>query len=452
MNPLIFREYDIRGCADEDFKDEFIQELGQAIGTYMRRHNVQILALGRDCRLSSPRLREAMVQGLILSGLKIYDLGIVPTPLLYFALHRTEAQAGVMITGSHNPPEQNGFKICIGHETLYGAQIQDIRKIVESKDYIKGKGSTKEIDIVPDYRSFIKGNIGPLSSELKVIVDGGNGTAGPVAVQVMQDLGLTPKALFCEMDGNFPHHHPDPTIPSNLEALIFEVKKERADIGLAFDGDGDRLGVVDPHGNIIWGDKLLILFARSVLRENPGAIIIGDVKCSHLLYEDIASHQGRPIMWKTGHSLIKAKMKHEGALLAGEMSGHMFFRHRYFGFDDGIYAGLRLLEILSVSKKGIDELLADLPKTFATPEIRVSCLDEKKFSVVDQLKERLKKRYQVIDIDGVRISFKDGWGLVRASNTQPVLVLRFEASTQERLQEIRKLIEDELTQLNFTID
>jgi len=445
MNPHVFREYDIRGKAERDLTDEFALALGKAIGTYHKRHGAKSTSLGRDVRLSGPRLRDRLVEGITSTGVNVVDIGVVTTPLLYFSLFHLDVGGGVMITGSHNPADENGFKVGLGQTTIHGEEIQKLRQLIESEDYETGQGSVSEADVVPAYLDRIAGDIDLGGKKIKVVLDAGNGTAGPVAGPLFERLGCEVVPLFFEPDGNFPNHHPDPTVPKNLEPLIARVAETGATVGIGFDGDSDRIGVVDDQGNIIWGDKLMIIFARSILEEVPGATFVSEVKCSKTMYEDIEQHGGKAIMWKTGHSLIKAKMKQEGAELAGEMSGHIFFGHRYYGFDDAIYSGARLVEILARTGKTPSELLADVPQTFYTPEIRTDCPDELKFPVVERLKKRMKDEgYDVIDVDGARVKFPDGWGLVRASNTGPVLVLRFEADSEARLNEIRALIEGEL--------
>ena len=442
----IFREYDIRGTYPEELNEETVTLLGKALGTYYRKNNAKKITLGRDCRLSSPQLSKWLKQGLLSTGIDILELGIVPTPLVYFSLHVLEdVDGGIQITGSHNPPEFNGFKICLGKETIYGEEIQKIKDICKSGEFIKGEGKLSQADIVEKYISYVVDNIKPGPYKKKVVVDGGNGTACEVAVRIYKELGFDVIPLFCEPDGNFPNHHPDPTIPENLTQLIERVKNEKADLGIAFDGDGDRIGVVDHEGNIIWGDQLMIIFSRALLKRYRGGKIIGEVKCSQILYDEIEKNGGEPIMWKTGHSLIKKKMKEEGALLAGEMSGHLFFAERYFGYDDAIYAGARLLEILSTTEESITQMLSDLPKMVNTPEIRIDCPDEIKFNIVSDIAKEFKNEgYKVVDVDGARVIFEDGWGLIRASNTQPVLVLRFEAKDKERLDKIQQIFREKL--------
>jgi phosphomannomutase/phosphoglucomutase len=443
LKPEIFRQYDIRGIVDKDLTQETVKILGKAIGTYFRRHNRSHVALGMDCRLSSPAFSESLSKGLLSTGCDVTDLGTIPTPLLYFAIFykKIGVDAGVMITGSHNPPEYNGFKMMSGEDTLFGPDIQDIYQIIASDEFIQdGVGSKKNYDIVPEYSDYVVENIN-LDKRLKVVVDAGNGTGGVVSVPILKRLGCDVLCLFCEMDGHFPNHHPDPTLPEALETLITEVKGSGADVGIAYDGDADRIGVIDDKGNIIWGDQLMILFARDILPSHPGAAVISEVKASKLLYEEIAKLGGRPIMWKTGHSFIKKKIKQEKALIAGEMSGHIFFADRFFGFDDAIYSSARLLEILSRSEQKLSSMFADLPRTYHTPEIRVYASDAVKFKIVETVKNDLAEKYPIVDIDGVRAQFPKGWGLVRASNTQEVLVLRFEADTEKDLQAIRKEME-----------
>lgn len=447
INPQIFREYDIRGVADRDLTDEAVLNIGRAYGTFLKRDKKHVMALGRDCRVSSPRIHQAFLKGVLSTGLHVVDIGLSTTPCLYFAIRYLAMDGGVMITGSHNPPDQNGLKLCIDTASLFGSQIQELRQIIDRQDFGNGEGRVSERPMVDDYREYIEKSF-VFKKALKVAVDCGNGMTGLFVPQLLKKFGHKVISLYTEPDGRFPNHPADPSEPENLEELIHTVRKEKADVGLAFDGDGDRVGVVDSEGNIIPGDKLMILFSRSLLEDYPGATIIADVKCSNLLFKDIEAHGGRGIMWKTGHSLIKAKMKDESALLAGEMSGHMFFRHRWFGFDSGVYAACRVLEILDREGKKLSDLLADVPFTFATPEIRVPCADDKKFAVVKRAAEDFKKaRYHVVDIDGARVEFPDGWGLVRASNTQPVLVTRFEAQSEARLKEIRTLVEDKIREL-----
>jgi phosphomannomutase/phosphoglucomutase len=440
MNTNIFREYDIRGVVPHDLTPELVIGLGRALGTFFIRNNAPTMVLGRDCRLSSPDVRDQLVRGLVETGMRVIDLGVCHTPLVYFSLFHLEKSAGVMITGSHNAPEYNGFKVCLGKTTIYGEQIRQLRDVLLRGDFESGSGTCEKRNIVPDYLDYLCGSL-CLKRPLKVVIDAGNGTGGQIAVPLLQRMGCEVVELYCEMDGHFPHHHPDPTVFDNMRDLIDTVKSTRADVGISYDGDADRIGVVDDKGRIIRGDQLLLIFARSILEDSPGATFISEVKGSQVLYQEIERLGGRAIMWKTGHSLIKAKMQEEQALAAGEMSGHMFFAHRYFGFDDAVYATCRLLEIISGSVAPSSALLDSIPRTCATPEIRVDCPDHSKFAVVEQVKDALRGRYPLNDIDGVRVDMPGGWGLVRASNTQPALVMRFESLDAERLNEIRREIE-----------
>ncbi|QTA79435.1 Phosphomannomutase/phosphoglucomutase [Desulfonema limicola] len=446
MNPEIFREYDIRGIAGKDLTEQDVLLLGKAIGTLMIQNNCTNLTVGRDCRETSDLYSEQLINGLLSAGCNITDIGICPTPVLYFSIQHLSCDGGVAVTASHNPKEYNGFKICMGQESVHGKDIQKILNIMNAKSFVQGKGSLAKQDVLTDYKAYIEKNI-TLSVPLKIGVDAGNGTAGVAAVPILKSLGCEVHDIYCEMDGTFPNHEADPTVFKNMKDLIALVQEKNLDLGIGYDGDGDRIGVVDEKGNIVYGDKLMILFAREILSRKPGAVFISEVKCSKVMYDDIEKHGGRAVMWKTGHSLIKAKMKEENAALAGEMSGHMFFKDRYLGYDDAIYASCRLLEILADTGKKISELLADLPKTFTTPEIRVECPDNKKFDIVKKVTQYFKEHYNVIDIDGVRVLFDDGWGLVRASNTQPALVLRFEAMSESRLAEIRNLVESVLDEM-----
>jgi phosphomannomutase/phosphoglucomutase len=463
---FIFREYDIRGVADRDMPSDVAKDIGRGLGTMLRVEGPRAprIAVGRDCRLSSPRLHEALVGGLKAQGVHVVDIGIGPTPLLYFAVHTLDADGGVMITGSHNPAEDNGFKVMRGKASFFGKDLQDLRELISKGAFGPERaGSGESVDLYPAYVAHMKaafsfgsGLLPPDSgggreggaerAKLKFVVDAGNGAGGPLALEAMRALGLSPDPLFCEMDGRFPNHHPDPTVPKNLDALIRRVKETGARVGIAYDGDADRLGAVDQNGEIVWGDRLMILFSRGVLAKNPGAAILGEVKCSQTLFDDIQKHGGKPVLWKTGHSLIKTKMKETHALLAGEMSGHLFFADRYFGFDDAIYGSLRLLEILSKDPRSMSEMLSDVPKTFATPELRVDCPETIKFEVVKRVTEHYKAAgREVVDIDGARVQFgtpsAPAWGLVRASNTGPVLVMRFEAGMEAERDHIRKEVE-----------
>jgi phosphomannomutase / phosphoglucomutase len=452
MNPQVFREYDIRGVVEDDFDDDFIVELGRAYATILLEAGKRTITLGRDCRLSSDALRDLLLEGLLPAGINVVDIGVVPTPLLYFSVAHWRMDGGAMITGSHNAAEYNGFKLGVGPATIFGEEIQRVRKIIEAGAFKTAgtKGALTARPVIPDYNEYIKANL-TLKPGMRVAVDGGNGCGGVVAAPLMRAMGIDTVELYIEMDGDFPNHHPDPTVEANMRDLQAAVKKSGAQVGIAYDGDADRIGAVDENGRIVWGDELLVVYSRAILKERPGAAIIGDVKCSRRLYEDIARNGGRPIMWKTGHSLIKSKLKQESAALAGEMSGHMFFNDRYYGFDDAIYASFRLLEILGREGRGLGAILADLPQTKFTPEIRLDCPDDQKFEVVRKAAAYFRANYETIDIDGARINFPGGWGLVRASNTQPALVMRFEANDDETLGEIRGIFERKLTELGAKI-
>jgi phosphomannomutase/phosphoglucomutase len=441
LKPTIFREYDIRGIADVELLDPDVEQLGRGIGTYLVRHGARRITLGNDVRLSSDRLRAALARGLVSCGLEVIELGAIPTPLLYYSVFHLKTDGGVMITGSHNPPEYNGFKIMCGQSTIYGKEIQRVRELIEQQDFVTGEGSLRPYDIITPYVDEVSAQF-QWPRRLKVALDAGNGTAGPVLHRILQRLNVEPIELFFEPDGRFPNHHPDPTVVENLEALKAAVREHGAELGVAFDGDADRLGAIDERGEVLWGDQLLLIFAREILQRKPGATFIGEVKCSQVLYDEIRRLGGNAIMWRTGHSLIKAKMKETHAELAGEMSGHMFFADRYYGYDDAIYAALRLMEIVALSGRPLSAQLEGVPRMVSTPEIRVDCPDEIKFQVIARVAERFRGRYEVIDIDGVRVLFPHGWGLARASNTQPVLVLRFEAKDEEHLAQYRREIEE----------
>ena len=450
LNPEIFREYDIRGVADRDFSDESCYLLGRAIGTFERRAGKRRITIGRDARLHSPRIRDGVLKGLLESGLEVTDIGMCATPLLYFSVSHWDMDGGVMITASHNPAPDNGMKVLVGKGTIHGADLRTIGAMVEARDFVSEPGGKRlERAVLEDYVDYVSRQI-RAPKKLRIALDAGNGPGGVPAVPIFKKLGHEVIELFTEPDGRFPNHHPDPTVVDNLRDLITTVRERRCDVGIAYDGDADRIGVVDERGNPIWGDQLMIIFSRSILEKQKGGTFIAEVKCSRTLYDDVPKHGGRILMWKTGHSLIKQKMKEEHALLAGEMSGHMFFADRYYGFDDAIYASARLAEILSETGKHVGDLLADVPKTYSTPEIRVAAPEAKKFQIVEQLKQRFAKRYEVIDIDGARINFPKGWGLVRASNTQAVLVLRFEAEDEKSLAQIRAEVEGVLKELMGT--
>ena len=444
LKPTIFREYDIRGLADSELLSPDVEQLGLGLGTYLRRQSGgRKINVGRDCRLSSTRLRDALVKGLAAAGCDVTDIGTVPTPVLYFSAQHVNADGAIMITGSHNPPEYNGFKSVCGAGTLHGEAIQEVRRIIERQEFERGGGQLAGIDAVTPYVDEIAAQF-RFDRRIKVVADAGNGTAGPVMHRIFERLNLDVTELFFEMDGNFPNHHPDPTVPSNLAMLIEKVRQNRADLGIAFDGDSDRIGAVDELGNVVYGDMLLMIYAREILARKPGATFIGEVKCSQLMYDYINGWGGNAIMYKTGHSLIKAKMKQEHAELAGEMSGHMFFADRYRGYDDALYAACRLIEIVAKSGKGLSAQLDGIPKTVSTPEIRVDCPDETKFDIVRRVADHFKSKRKTVDIDGVRVIFPEGWGLLRASNTQPVLVMRFEAANDTLLKQYQDEVEQVL--------
>ena len=449
MNPRVFREYDIRGDAERDFPDDFVTDLGRAIGTALGEDGARTITLGRDCRLSSPRIHAALRAGIVSTGLDIIDVGILHSPGLYFSVFHLGVEGGVMVTASHNPSEDNGFKIVQGRSTIHGAAIQRLRAIIEARRFrvAERPGKERDQDVLADYVTTIANNVKLGARRFKVVVDAGNGTGGLSILPVLARLGVEVDPLYCDPDGRFPNHHPDPTVPENLAALRARVQATGAELGIALDGDADRIGAVDGQGRIIWGDQLVMLFAREILARRPGATFVSEVKCSQALYDEIARLGGRAIMWKVGHSLIKVKMKEEDAALAGEMSGHMFFADRWFGFDDAVYAGVRLVELLTRSSQTLAELYDTLPVLHNTPEIRMACADEIKFEVVRRAVAAFRASYPVVDIDGARVTFPGGWGLVRASNTGPVLVLRFEADTPARLVEIQNLVESRLAVL-----
>lgn len=452
LKPTIFREYDIRGIADVEMLSPDIELLGKAIGTYLQQRTGPQINLGRDVRLSGQRLHDALLAGLLSTGCHVTDIGIVPTPLLYFSVYKMHAEGGIMITGSHNPSDYNGFKMMAGHASVYGDDIQQIRRIMESGDFSTGVGSVTSADIAPEYIAEIATQFSNLPRKVKVVVDAGNGTAGPVVGPLLARIpNLEVTELFFEPDGRFPNHHPDPTVPENLKHLSAKVRETGSDLGIAFDGDTDRIGAVDENGDVVYGDMLLLIYAREILTRKPGSKFIGEVKCSQVMYDEIARLGGQPIMYKTGHSLIKTKMKQEHAELAGEMSGHMFFADRYYGFDDAMYGACRLIEILSHSGKPLSAQLAGLPAPLSTPELRVDTTDEAKFEIVARLADRYKKTHQVVDVDGVRVLFPHGWGLVRASNTQPVLVMRFEANDAASLAAYRAEMESAVAEVQSTL-
>ncbi len=446
MESGIFREYDIRGVAGVDILDEDVKNIGKAFGTLINQQGGQKVSVGRDCRLTSDRYADLFIQGVLSTGCDVVDIGMCPTPVLYFSIQHLDLGGGAMVTASHNPPEYNGFKLMNGQDSIHSQGLQEIRKVIERSAYITGSGHLTREDILTPYKKYITDHI-TIPTTIRLGIDAGNGTGGITALPVLKGLGCEVHGLFCDPDGRFPNHEADPTQKKNLTDLINLVQEKNLDLGVGYDGDADRIGVVDKNGNVIYGDQLMVIYAREILSRKPGATFISEVKCSMVMYDDIRRHGGNAIMWRTGHSLIKKKMKEENAELAGEMSGHMFFKDRYFGFDDALYATCRLLEILADTGKGVDELIQDLPKTFTTPEIRVGCPDEIKFDVVAQITAHYQAKQEVIDIDGMRALYPDGWGLVRASNTQPALVLRFEALTSQRLDEIRQDIEATLKQI-----
>ncbi len=455
----LFREYDLRGIVGSELTEDTAERVGRAYATYVNGRGVTTITLGRDGRLSSPALHGALSKGLLDGGLNVIDIGVCTSPLVYFSLFTLPVDGGIMITGSHNAAEYNGFKICVGKGAIHGEEIQELRRVMECGSFVPGTGRLSEHPIIPDYLAYLKKSFSSVdASGLHVVIDCGNGAASLVAKQALELLGCKVTALYGDLDGRFPNHHPDPTVLENLSDLMQAVKEHHADVGIGYDGDADRIGAVDEKGEVLWGDRLLVIYSRDILAEKPGGTIISEVKASQSLYDDIAERGGRPIMWKTGHSLIKAKMKEESAVLAGEMSGHMFFADRYFGYDDAVYASCRLVEILAKKAQPLSTLVSDLPKTVVTPEIRVDLPDTVKFEVVREVQrafegylntgqelgpDRLRLR-DLITIDGVRAVFEDGWGLIRASNTQPALVLRFEAVSPACMAAIRSCIEQEL--------
>jgi phosphomannomutase/phosphoglucomutase len=443
ISQTIFRQYDVRGIVGRDLTTDVAFALGRGYAAYLARHGIAgAVAVGRDNRPSGAALRDALVAGLTGAGVDVVDIGVVPTPLLYWALHHEPVVGGIQITGSHNPPEYNGFKMSVGTGSLHGDGIQSLYQLVIGSEFPSGTGTVREVAVIDRYVADIAQRIGPIrwpdGRPLRVVYDCGNGAGALVAPQLMAALGVDAVGLFTESDGTFPNHHPDPTVPENLEDCIAAVRREGAVLGVAFDGDADRIGVVDGTGRIIWGDHVLILYARDVLaRTGRGQPIIFDVKCSQALPDAIRAAGGEPVMWKTGHSLIKDKMKATHAPIAGEMSGHMFFAEGFYGHDDALYAAARLLRIVADAGRPVESLLADVPEFVSTPELRIDVEEADKFAIVERAAAHFRARHDVIDVDGVRVLFGDGWGLLRASNTQPVLVARFEARSPERLAAIR---------------
>jgi phosphomannomutase/phosphoglucomutase len=440
VNPHIFREYDVRGLVDRDLEPSVMRGLGAALGSAVAARGGRRIALGRDVRESSPGIAAAFEEGVRGAGVDVVRLGTVPTPLVYWAVNTLDLDGGAQVTGSHNPPEYNGVKLMLGKETLFGPEIQDLRRRIESGDLRRGSGSAEDRDCREDYLRDVARRT-PLARPLRVVIDAGNGCAGELAPELFRRLGCEVEGLFLEPDGAFPNHIPDPTLPETLTALRERVLAGGADLGIAYDGDADRVGAVDETGRIAWGDELLALFAREVLARRPGAPVLFEVKCSEALVEDIRAHGGDPVMTRTGHSLIKKKMKELGAPLAGEMSGHLFFADDWYGFDDGIYASARLARLVAAAGEPLSALLARIPRYAASPEIRIPCADDRKFDVVAAVLDRYRATHAVVDVDGARVTFPQGWGLVRASNTQPVLVVRAEGRTpRERdaiLEELR---------------
>ncbi|MDQ7049536.1 MAG: phosphomannomutase/phosphoglucomutase [Enterobacterales bacterium] len=452
ISETIFRAYDIRGIVGQTLSASIVKEIGRAIGSEAFERGEQRVIVARDGRLSGPQLIEALKEGLIESGRDVIDIGEVPTPLLYFATNHLDSTSGVMLTGSHNPKDYNGLKVVIAGNTLSGEEIMALKKRIDTGNMMKGQGSEKTVSVMQDYISQVTSDVA-LTQPLKVAVDCGNGIAGKVVPQLLQALGCEVIGLYCKVDGNFPNHHPDPSKPENLQELIELVKTEKADIGLAFDGDGDRLGVIDSEGNIIWPDRQMMLYSMDVLSRNPGADVIFDVKCTKHLAKVITRNGGHPIMWKTGHSLIKAKMKETGALLAGECSGHIFFKERWFGFDDALYTSARLLEILSADTRKSSDIFAALPNSIVTPEINVAIDDNRKHQFMNQLASKgIFGNGKMISIDGVRIEFPDGWGLVRASNTTPSLVIRFEGESQAIIDKMKQLFKQQMLMIDGNLD
>ncbi len=442
MKDYIFREYDIRGVVETDFPPEVVRDLGRAFGTYILRRGGLAVTLSGDIRLTTPELKQNFAAGLLSTGLDVKDIGILPTPANYFSLHHLPVAGAVQITGSHNPPEFNGFKLTHQSGAVYGREIQGLKELIRKRDFETGAGTLEEIDVLSPYLDMLEEKIA-LERPLKMVMDCGNAAAVLAAPEIFRRMGVEITELFCTVDGTFPNHHPDPTEEENLQDLIAEMKAGNYDLGVAYDGDADRIGVVDDQGNVIWADTLMCLFLEEVAR--PGEPVIFDVKCSQALEEEILRHKAVPVMWKTGHSLIKEKMRELKVGFAGEMSGHIFFADEYFGYDDAIYVSLRLARLLSRTSKSLSELAAQVPTYHSTPEMRLECpSDEEKFKIARTSEEYFKARYECIDIDGVRIKFGDGWGLVRASNTQPVIVCRFEARSPERLEEIKSLVTGKL--------
>jgi phosphomannomutase/phosphoglucomutase len=451
INPVIFREYDIRGTVDTELTNEFARVLGRAYGTLARENGLNRIGVGHDCRLSSPGYAQALAEGIADEGLDVVITGQGPTPQLYFSVFSMDLGGGIQVTGSHNPPDMNGFKILLGKQTLSGAQIQDLKvrcEAVLATAPASQRGTISRTEIQQSYINYLIENSRPHmgSRALRVVVDAGNGVGGMVGPAVLRGLGVEVIELFCDPDGRFPNHHPDPTELKNIKDLIKAVREHKADFGIGWDGDADRIGVVDEKGDVVFGDMLLLIYGRAILAEKPGATIIGDVKCSSRLFNDLKTRGANAIMWKTGHSLIKGKLKESNGDLAGEMSGHIFFKHRFFGFDDALYSSARLVEIMSKHTGPLSSLLSGLPPVVSTPEMRIDCPEAIKFKIAQEAQSAFKE-YQVDTIDGVRVTFNQGWGLVRASNTQPVLVMRFEAESETLLEEYKALVIDRIEKI-----
>ena len=445
INDEIFRKYDIRGIADEELTNEFAYHLGKAFGTYLKRKKLKNIAVGRDVRKSSPRLFENITKGINDTGCNVIDTGVVPTPLLYFTVFHYKLDGGLMITGSHNPIEYNGFKMMRGKETVYDNQIQELKQIIIKEDYEDGKGQTSKKEVVKDYLEYTSSRISP-GKPLKIVLDPGNGTAGPIATKLFKILGANSECINCEPDGTFPNHLPDPTVVKYTKQLSDKVLEKKTNMGIGYDGDSDRAGIIDENGKLVYGDQLLGAIAKPIILNNPGTEVIFDVKCSQGLVEWVEELGGKPLMWKTGHSLLKEKMRETGSLIAGEMSGHIFIGDNYYGFDDALFVSARFYEIASKSQKTVSEIINEMPYYESTPEIRTEVGEEAKWKIVEAAKEEFSKKYETIQIDGARILFGDGWGLIRASNTQPIVVTRFEAKTKERLEEIKKIVTDFIEQ------
>lgn len=441
INEAIFREYDIRGLAESELADPVVERIAMAVAAIYVRAGKKEIALGMDGRPSSPRIKELFGHTLARYGLQVIDLGLAPTPVVYYAAFRHDLGGAVIITASHNPSEYNGFKVMLGTAALYGDQVKEIYRLAVSGPFPpETQGTIRKKDILPEYMQYILDNI-QLKKKLRVVVDAGNGTGGITAPDLYRRLGAEVIPLFCDVDGRFPNHHPDPTVAKNLQHMIAKVKESGADLGIGLDGDADRIGVVDNLGRILWGDQLLLIFARDILKDHPGATIISEVKASEVFYSEVRRLGGNPIMWKAGHSLIKKKLFEVNALAAGEVSGHVFFNDKWFGFDDAVYAGARLLEILGASTASLADMFDTIPKVFNTPEIRIDAGDDVKFRVVDNVRDHFRKILPVIDIDGARVQFPRGWALVRASNTQPALVVRYEADAQDEMERIQEQVD-----------